>query len=308
VSWTAAKVYRNAHAGKRGLWVVPNHPRRTAHSMRNLRFPSHYLVLTLLPIAGCTPVPPAQAPRPYPTGHYDYSPEPPCRSSGSAALTLAIVAPTWQGNAKSTAAASPTGTLQSSKVISDLADAMKGDFLELVTCRGYLVRGPFDSFDAMVYPDREASQLLLEPQLELQFRIVSITQDNPDVLTSLLNKTAPTRFRGVASVGGRVTLTLKEPITNTRMWTRSIEVPYDTAQFVTDGGAPWSVPYSPEQMGAMAMADPGFGQAVIPKLEVIYQHIFRTAESYLNAHELATVAAQAVPVRKRGVIANPAQR
>lgn len=268
--------------------------------------PRFVIVLSCLAIAGCQLPHARSAPRSYPIGRYDSTPAEACQPAGSARLTLAIVAPRWQDPVYPSAIrqASTIGS-GGARVIQDLAQALKGDFLELITCRGYLAKGPFDSFDAMVYPDREASQLLLEPEIDIALRVHSLVQDSPDFITAIIAKQAPMAFRGIAGIAGRISVTLKEPITGTRLWTRSIEVPADTAAFVTDLKAPYSPHYSADQLSQAIVNDPGFGAAVIPKLEAMYGRVLRTAENHLNARELNVVAAQAVSVRRKSVIVAP---
>jgi hypothetical protein len=259
-------------------------------------------------VYGC--VPPAQnAPAPLPKPQFTFVPSPPCASPGSARLTLAVVSPRWQDAtsasgitlqarmaAEARAAAAP-------RAFAQMGAAMKADFLQLITCRGYLAKGPYDSFESMVYPDRQASQLLLEPELLISVEITSVEQQQPEFLQALVNAKAGTRISATATVGGRVNLHLKEPLTNTRMWTRSIEVPSQTFTFLTDQAYP---PNSPgASLRYYAASDDGLIRALTPNLEAMYGKVFKTAEGYLNKEELQGVAVQAADVRKKAAIGVP---
>jgi len=257
----------------------------------------------LLVVAGCVPVQPTSAPIPKP--NYSYTPTGPCAPAGSSHLTLAIVAPRWQ-DANPAANAGVMGQTYRNpqqRFFPDLSAAMRADFLQLVTCRGYLAKGPFDSFEAMVYPDRMSSELLLEPELLIKVDIGEVTAVEPDFLTALANS-GQKKIRANASVSGRVNLSLKEPVTNTRMWVRSIEIPATPFTFDSDKLYPTS--RMTDDMARMYLAaDDGLARAVIPKLEAVYASVFSAADKYLNRQELTSVASQASDVRKRAAIRVP---
>lgn len=259
-------------------------------------------------LCGCVPT--SQAPlQPVPKGQYSFTPTPPCAAPGSARLTLAIVAPRWQdantasGITLQARTVAETRAAAAGRAFAEMGSAMKSDFLQLVTCRGYLAKGPFDSFESMVFPDRQASQLLLEPELLISVDITGIEQQAPDFATALFNKQAGGRISATATVGGRVNLNLKEPVTNTRMWTRSIEVPQQTFTFLTDNTYPPNM--AVVALRYYALTDDGMLRALVPNLEAMYGKVFKTAESYLNKEELQTVAAQAADVRKKAAIGVP---
>ncbi len=268
--------------------------------------PHRFVVAAFTTLAAACVAPLSSAPPPVPAARYDFSPASPCDAPGATKLTLAIVAPRWHDQAML-----PMGVpamayplYNRPRTFLDLAQAMRADFLELATCRGYLTRGPFDSFDAMVYPDREASQLLLEPELMIDVKLSNLATVEGSVLTQIIRVSAPTyNLSGTATVAGRVTLALKEPITNTRMWTRSIEVPAEAFDFVTANKYPGGI--TVPQAEAVVVNDAGLLRSLIPKLEKMYGSVFGTAQSYLDARELATVARQATDVRKKAAIRVP---
>jgi hypothetical protein len=260
------------------------------------------LELTAALTLGCTvPVQTAPSP-PLAPPHYDYTPAPPCDAPGSAKLTVAVVSPQSPApRAGRTVGAQPG-------IVLDIIPAMRDDFFELMTCRGYLTRGPFGSFEAMVYPDREGSQLLLEPELQIAVTVSSAAATSKNLLGQTI-PTAPSMagiVTGSGSIGGRVALTLKEPITNTRMWTRSIEVPATTFAFTTEKRYSGAMPFA--QLRYAVLDDEGLRRVLQPNLEAMYLSVLKTAESYLNRQELATVARQAVDVRKKAAISVPPRK
>ncbi len=255
--------------------------------------------------SACVPAKPVEPPTPLPAARYDFTPSD-CQQPGSTRLTLAVIAPRWQTptQATSSAAAMYTG-YAAPRVFLDLANAMRGDFLELASCRGYLAKGPYDSFEAMVFPDREASQLLLEPDLQIDVSITNLEAVPKAGLAGLFTRgNEMNQISGQASIGGRVTLTLKEPVTNTRMWTRSIDVPSQAFAFTSQRDYSTSA-MTEDQARVALLEDGGFLRLLLPKLEGMYGAVLQTAENYLDAREVRTVATQAADVRKRGAVTIP---
>ncbi len=242
---------------------------------------------------------------PAPIAVFDYSPTG-CKTSNTTPLTLAIVAGTWRNKSKGEVLAQTEAIPMQQK----FADALRDDFLELVTCRGYATKGPFKDFDEMVFPEREASNLLLEPVLEANVEYTEIKQQpfcegtmrRILCATEAASGTPPSEYtmNGTLIFGGRVTLSLKEPLTNTRMWTKSIDIGSTSVPFT--GTTVYS---AMTQKQSDLRADVGFLRALTPKLEEIYSTVLLTADRYLNQDELKLVATQADGVRKRGTIAVP---
>jgi hypothetical protein len=292
-----------------GAYVLPLAKRNEAPSLKRgtqiMR--KSAFVSTLLALVGCTPVT-QTATAPLPVARYDYSASSPCEATGKAKLTIAVVSPRWQQRSQGMNGATNTtaSTFGTPKVLLDVGPAMRSDFLELLTCRGYLTKGPFDSFEAMVFPDREGSQLLLEPELQIQFSIDKADLMTKGLIFGTLSPTPPNssgNIVGTASVGGRVTLSLKEPVTNTRMWARSIELPAEAFDFTSE--KEYSSAISADRLRGLAANDDGLRRQLQPRLEAMYQSVFKTAEGYLDRQELTSIAKQAGDVRKKAAIGVP---
>lgn len=278
-------------------------------------------VLTLaLTVGACasvatagTPAPAAttSAPR---TARFDYAPTA-CAAPASMKLTLAIIAPTWQQQAGTEATkASATLTTATGSGVTDMQtrfkNALREDFLELVTCRGLTTRGPFANFDAMVFPDRDGSNLLLEPVIESTMGLVAVTRVAR--CKGFLGKAAcsmdavagstPTSYtiNGTIQLGGRITLTLREPLSNTRMWTKSIEMPSDRVSFTGE-----TVHSSLSGATPDVWADRGVQTVLVPALEAAYAAVLRASDGYLNPRELQLVAGQAADVKRKASISIP---
>ena len=134
---------------------------------------------------GCAPI--TQPPRE--TITFDYAPEteaPP----GSANVTFAIVGVQFVVASTHQQGMSPQQNMllqpsqQPPPLFLQLASNMTKDFEEVLTARGYGIRGYFDTFDEMIYPDKEGSDLILTAKIKFRADTSGIqyTRDLKNVL------------------------------------------------------------------------------------------------------------------------------
>jgi len=257
--------------------------------------------LTACAAAVQPPAPPA------PVATFDFTPQG-CVAPGVNKITLAIVAPAWQNKSTGNAAKVTDGEII--PLQARFTQALRDDFLELVNCRGFATKGPFNTFDDMVFPDCDGSNLLLEPVVEANVQYTDIRKlahckgafGNVMCTVDALGGTSPTEYTvsGTLVFSGRVTLSLKEPVTNTRMWTKSIDI----------GNT--SVPFQGTTVFSSVMTnnpdfrkDVGLLNALTPKMEEIYRTVLTTSDKYLDPTEMKLVSTQAADVKKRGAISVP---
>jgi len=228
---------------------------------------------------------PSSAPR---TARFDYTPSA-CAAPASLKLTLAIVAPAWQqptsadGANLNTSLGNRTGV---NDVQTRFKTALRDDFLELVTCRGAVTRGPFPNFDAMMFPDRDASDLLLEPIIESTIGLIEATRvarckgflGKAGCSIDAVSGSTPTSYSitGTIQLGGRIMLTLREPLTSTRMWTKSIEMPAERVRFTGETVFSAVSGTTPD-----LWADRGVQTVLAPALEEAYAAVLKAADGYL---------------------------
>ena len=241
---------------------------------------------------GC--VPPAAAKsesESAPTLSFSYTP-PTSAPAGSAKVTLAVVQPQW--------AKDDGGDLL------EFSTAMKNDFIALLNARGYTTRGPFDSYQAMVFPDKNGSDLILTPELALTWEFSDVKpvaggSFGEGLLAAAAGGKGPYVVNGTATIRGRVNLLLSESLTNERMWSKSIAVAPVVVKWAgkkkyTPGvDAPLT---TTEGIRQFIMSDPGFQRAMYPKLEATYQTILQKGWDYLDPQEIRSVKTQAADLKR----------
>lgn len=106
-------------------------------------------------------------------------------------------------------------------LFNDFASSMTKDFMEILTARGFGVRGPFNTYDEMTFPDKKDSDLILTVKFEINPDVsrVPLWIDSDGAGFSL-NPFVET----VVSVKGRIDLILSESLTNEKMWTKSVPI------------------------------------------------------------------------------------
>ena len=110
------------------------------------------LILICVVVAGCAKLPPVIRE----TIVFDYTPTKEA-TPGSADVTFAVVGTqigtNFGGNA--------------SPLFKDFAGSMTNDFMEVLTAQGFGVRGPFSNYDEILFPDKQASDLILTAKFEI---------------------------------------------------------------------------------------------------------------------------------------------
>jgi hypothetical protein len=185
----------------------------------------------------------------------------------------------------------------------DFSKNLDLDFQEVISARGYTQRGPFRSYDEMTLPDKNSCDLVLQPILELSVK--------ENLYYDKIFLRASYKLKGSVTIGGRVTLTLSESLSNERIWFKSIELtdrwvpivgetiypghklgletPSDYTNVVnaTDANIDWS--------------DPDVIDALGKPLEEIYSKVMQIVWDYLDPKEMTLVKKQADEIKKKAL-------
>lgn len=155
------------------------------------------LALVLL-LAGCGTTR-QSAKKPTYVPRFDYTPPTSQTMADSGAITFGLVAARYSEDQPWTRAWPFT----------QFSKNMALDFQELLIARGYRVRGSFQTADEMTYPDKKACDLILSPGIDVDLQIQEVQYEE------VINLLGPNqyRLRGVAHLGGRVTLSILESLT-----------------------------------------------------------------------------------------------
>jgi len=241
-------------------------------------------LLLIITVSGCATAPP---PKPAYVPTFDYKPLSNA-APGSAEVSFAIVNASYSEN-QQWAAVWP---------FSVMAKNMGLDFQEILAARGFSVHGPYATYDEMTFPDKKASDLVLQPVLEIRLDFPS-TRYKENI--SLLG-TNTYSLLGDIAVSGRVTFSLMESISKERMWFKSVDL-----------GSPVLISWvgktqyqtAPQGVVQVPLGDPGLqadlAKALGKPMEDFYSRAMQAAWSYLDPEEMRLVKKQAEEVRSKKV-------
>lgn len=221
---------------------------------------------------------------------FDYTP-PSRMQAGTTNITIAIVKPTYVGK-------NPEYYVPP---FNEMAQSMGNDFEELLTAKGFTMRGPFGSRDEMVYNDKLNSHFVLEIGIELnpQYnrKYTSRTKTN---WGSILNTSAPASttlyaMNGEITLAGNLVINAKSSQYGELIWKKNIAL--DPASFLYTGSINWTggLPTMAEELNK----DNKVYNTLSGELEKYYTKALNLAWQQIDPAEMKTVAEQAKKADKR---------
>ena len=242
-----------------------------------------YTVLIVL--ASCTPAKQTSAPAiQRMPAKFDYSPTVRMQP-GSANLTIVLIKPRFvDKNGIAPQYLTPP--------FNEMATSMGDDFEELLSAKGFTMRGPFGSRDEMVYNDKINSSLALEVSIDLNKTQYDIKYKYSPGIGSLVLPTY--RMSGNVVFGGNLVITATSPQYGEMIWKKNITL--ETRTFHYDGSAKWNnLPTIADEL----QKDNAVYNAFARELEKYYQQAMDLAWQQIEVAEMKTVAEQAKKADKR---------
>ena len=183
----------------------------------------------------------------------------------------------------------------------NFANTMTKDFMEVLNAHGYSVKGPFETYNDMMYPDKEGSDLLLTA--DIQFGL----DDSGVRWVAVKNMTwdpgEPTHYfapRGSMTIKCHVDLVISESLTNENMWKKSIVITSFTV--VIPKTPKFGEKLNSEILFVFLMKRFNeFHSQVGSALVEQYDNIGSKIYTYLDPREMAIIKNQAMELRKRKV-------
>ena len=240
------------------------------------------LVCITLLLAGCgslikTPVTATQRV----PAKFDFSP--PSRTNvGATSITIALVKPRFVGDNPEYFVAP----------FNEMSASMANDFEELLTAKGFTIRGPFGSRDEMVYNDKQNSSFAFEVNIDLNPQYNQHTK-----LDAGLGTLIPPSYKtsGEITLAGSLILTASSPQYGEKIWKKNIAL--DRSTFTYVGSIKWSqVPTMADEL----KQDNEVYNTLARELEKFYAKALALAWQQIEAAEMKSVADQAKKADKKG--------
>lgn len=236
-------------------------------------------VLTLT-ISGCFTAKSPVSNIPRNAAKFDFSP-PSRMQAGSTTMTVALIRPVYiTENAEYFVAPFP-----------EMSTSMGNDFEELLTAKGFKIRGPFRSRDEMVYNDKLSCDFALQVEIDLQPNYNRKYKYDPG-----FGVIAPASYKmsGEITLGGNLVIAASSPQYGEKLWKKNISL--DKTSFTYAGSVKWStMPSVAEEL----KGDNEFYNKLARELEKFYDKAMVLAWQQIEASEMKTVAEQAKKADKR---------
>lgn len=239
------------------------------------------LCLSITVCVGCFAPKMTNAPITRVPAKFDFSP-PSRTESGAAKLVVALIKPQFVGD-KPEYYAPP---------FNEMASSMANDFEELLTAKGFTIRGPFGSRDEMVYNDKLSSSLTLEVNIDLNPQYSQKTTFDPGLGVII----APSyKTTGEVTLGGNLVITASSPQYGEKLWKKNIAL--KQVSFSYSGSVKWT---SPPSMADELKQDNEVYNTLSRELEKYYSQALNLAWQQIEAAEMKGVADQAKKADKKG--------
>lgn len=182
----------------------------------------------------------------------------------------------------------------------EMAESMGNDFEELLTAKGFTVRGPFGSRDEMVYNDKVNSSFILEIGIELnpQYNRKAVTSSKMN-WADILNPNAPAttytnKISGEITLAGNLVINAKSAQYGELIWKKNIAL--QPSSFTYEGSLTWNgVPTMAEELNK----DNLVYNTLSEQLEKFYLQALNLAWQQIDPTEMKSVADQAKKADKR---------
>ena len=231
-----------------------------------------WIVVTVacIVVAGCAVHVEPEPPRAIIT--FDYSP--PEATPGSANLTFAVVGAEIVGGKYGTPI----------PLFKTFASNMTKDFGEILTARGFSVKGPFQDYDIMTYSDKEGTDLILTAEVEF-------SSDTTQIRSSSIG-----RLNGSIIVTCHVNLVAYESLTRNRLWTKSVAITPITVELISGNVYP-----NGASLATLLVNENKFHNDVGRALEGQYTEVLNRIYGYIEPESMTIVGEAAKKLRNQKI-------
>lgn len=212
--------------------------------------------------------------------NYDWKPLS-TSTAKSAGVTLLLVNPSYGEKFKD----------EKEPIFKKFKTNMGVDFEELLVARGYSIRGPFNSYDEVVFRDKQDADLLMEVEIDFNYEAgQGVFKKSRNLTAAVFGKTQYDYYlSGNLFIGGKINITLKEPSTSEKLWVKSIPLEDKTVYLNT----------SKYKTKSAVFSDPGYLNPMQEVLNEYYQSSMNLAWKYLELAELRELKSQVKAIRKK---------
>ncbi len=211
---------------------------------------------------------------------FDFSPPSPV-ASGSAGIKIALIEPSYSGNF----------SYQSKPLFTQFRRNMGKDFEEILSGRGYILKGPYEAYDLMTYSDKTECELGLDVEIELNIMQTSGGWTNiPPGAYGIGGNYS--KFKGTLNLSGKITISIIETFTRQKLLVKSVPVPQEDIAVVGESKHPYGSTGVP-------IDDPGVHNPLANSLSKFYKTTMQRGWDMLAKEDLEHVQKQVPEIREK---------
>ncbi len=213
---------------------------------------------------------------------FNYSPPSPV-APGSAGIKVALLEPVYLG--------SLTYTNQSP--FKQFRGSMGNDFQQILTAHGYILKGPYDSYDLMTYSDKNECQLGLKIEIDLNavqtsggWTYIPLTSYGYGITSGNYST-----YEGILNLSGKITIAVFETFTQQKLLVKSVSVPQEDINVKAEAQFAYGSTGIP-------IGDPGVHNPIAISLAKFYKSVMKLGWDMLSEDELKHVQNQVPAIRE----------
>lgn len=212
---------------------------------------------------------------------FDYSP-PSNALPGSAKFTIALVNPSYTGNF----------AYASQSPFKEFRHSMGDDINELLIARGFNLKGPFETWDNMLYSDKQQSDVAITVEIDMNIQETSGGwRYHQDVVIAANSYNS---YNATLNFNGKLTIVAMETTSRQKIWSKSVSLPQNGVAVATEAGYP--------NTGIIPFTDPGVYNPVSKTLSEFYKSTLGQIYAYMEPQEMLTLKDQIIQIRKNSTI------
>lgn len=175
---------------------------------------------------------------------------------------------------------------------------LEGEIEEVLTTKGFGIRGPFRDVDEMIYSDKEQSEFAISIQISPELMIKS--GDWKGVKTSS-GKMGAQFKKGTVTIYGDIVLTAFEPISGEKMWTKRVNIPEKTTrEFTSSMIYTGSTSSNAVALFTLATADPNVSNPLTEALQAAFPEIMDQVWRHLDPAEFKRLLPKVKELKEKG--------
>lgn len=169
------------------------------------------------------------------------------------------------------------------------------DIEQLLVDKGFRLKGPFQSYDNMIFDDKKEADVAIEISIEPTFTAADGSWRAYKQFA--LNGNAPTYYyySGTVSLIGKIVMTGYEPLSHEKIWVKSVDIPSVTDINITTANRTFESP----TVNAAFFNDPNVYNALGTALQQQYGNILSKMDALTDPREFISLKPQIKELKSR---------